>query len=115
MVWNLRSHTDVPQPLKCPIHSFSAFLAKRAQPEDKVAAELSGGIDSSFVALAAFRAWQGRGISLGIDIGFGRERASQLDAITMDRIGDISDKRNPYSPVLSVVYAAEKFIRWNLT
>lgn len=57
----------------------SAFLAKRAQPEDKVAAELSGGIDSSFVALAAFRAWQGRGIALGIDIGFGHERASQLE------------------------------------
>ncbi|MBX4911926.1 MULTISPECIES: asparagine synthase-related protein [Rhizobium] len=55
----------------------AAFLTKRAQPEDKVAVELSGGIDSSFVALAAFRAWQGRGITLGIDIGFGHERASQ--------------------------------------
>ncbi|MBY2927030.1 asparagine synthase-related protein [Rhizobium leguminosarum] len=54
------------------------YLTKRAQPNQRFAAELSGGIDSSFVALAAFRAWQGRGITLGIDIGFGHERTSQL-------------------------------------
>ncbi|WP_170973447.1 asparagine synthase-related protein [Rhizobium sp. FKY42] len=60
------------------IDHVAAYLSKRASPEHKLAVELSGGIDSSFVALAAFRAWQGRGITLGIDIGFGPERGSQL-------------------------------------
>lgn len=56
-----------------------AYLAKRGTPDMAFAAELSGGIDSSFVTLSAFRAWEGRGITLGIDIGFGPERQAQLD------------------------------------
>jgi len=60
------------------IDHVAVYLTKRAQLKQRIAAELSGGIDSSFVALAAFRAWQGRGISLGIDIGFRHQRTSQL-------------------------------------
>ncbi|UQE03615.1 asparagine synthase-related protein [Bradyrhizobium japonicum] len=61
------------------IDHVDAHFAKRGTPTLPFAAELSGGIDSSFVTLSAFRAWERRGITLGIDIGFGAERRAQLE------------------------------------
>ncbi|MDA9440657.1 hypothetical protein XH98_16405 [Bradyrhizobium sp. CCBAU 51745] len=41
-----------------------------------------------------------------IDMGILR-----ADAIRTERVGDLADIRNPYSPILSILYATEKFLR----
>ncbi|WP_315731527.1 MULTISPECIES: asparagine synthase-related protein [unclassified Bradyrhizobium] len=60
------------------LNEVSAHLRKRFHPNLKFGAELSGGMDSSFVAMMAFKAWPGAGLTLGIDIGYGIERDAQL-------------------------------------
>lgn len=44
-----------------------------------------------------------------IDIGVLR-----ADAIRTETVGNLADIRTPYSPILSTLYATEKFIGWNV-
>ncbi|MGX5799938.1 hypothetical protein ACWGS9_01670 [Bradyrhizobium sp. Arg314] len=40
-------------------------------------------------------------------------RIIRAGVISPDVIGDLSNPRNPFVPVLSILHAVEKFVRWN--
>lgn len=84
----------------------AAHLKRRSIPGVRLAAELSGGMDSSLVALCALKAGADFRLTLGIDIGYGSARQEQLSrraAVIQkiripDHLIDIKDYPPHYGP-----------------